>query len=152
MEQARVYLFSRLTHLIRVIEFLYAEGDELSSIEKLEPAWKHSADGVAAHLARRGAYLPTQVDGTFKEMARIVESLTELNAVAIKVTGSLHAPGPHVPVMRPKLAPPPPLIDSARNVVPTALRPGVKQAKSYADIRDASHHPAFRRSPETKGE
>lgn len=159
MERSRVYLFSRLTHLIRVIEFLYEEGGELSFIDQIEPGWKHSAEGVAAHLARRTAYLPTQIDGTFKEIARIVDSLSELNRVAIRVTGSLSEPGPHIPVTRPKTPAPPPLVDRATNrpfanqadVEPTRARPPIQHAKSHADIRAGGGHPAFRRSPETKG-
>lgn len=159
MERSRVYLFSRLTHLIRVVEFLYEEGNELSEIEKLDPSWKRSTEGVAAHLARRSVYLPTQVDGTYQEIIRLVASLQELNRVAISLTGSLSDTSPKLPVKRPKTPLVAPLVDYATNrpfanaadVVPTRVRPVVSHSRSQVDLRVNTDHPAHRGNPEVQG-
>lgn len=137
MEETRQYLFCRLEHTISVLRFLYGETGEVQSILQKESDFD-PVENVFLALSRRSAYLPSQIDGSLLEAARILANLRELNSVAVKLTGGLKQPPAQVRVASPPFLHDPPPVEPTR-----ALRPAVKSAKSASDLRNQIH-PAHR--------
>lgn len=147
MEETRLYLFSRLKHLVKVLDFLYDERNDVDSLLAKRGQFD-AVETVFLSLSRRSAYLPSQVDGTLQEAVRLVQNLRELNSVAVTLTGGLA----NVPPLNPS-RPKTPLVDravnapfvSAQDVEPTrAHRPTIKTAKSHADLKPDAKYSGHR--------
>lgn len=148
MEEVRDYLFKRMQHLCKSIDTLNTESSEAKSSAQ-------AADGVPdlenvqAFVARRVAYLPSQIDSALRELITVCQSLRDVNSAAVKLTGSLTGQPPQQLFQGAELQPPPRLGD----VRPQ--RPKLSTAKSASDLRPPTSnpgHPAHRQRTDAQSE
>lgn len=149
MEETRVYLFKRLEHLVKQIAFLYGEAPDIRSAQRAHPHFGDEFESTVAFLQRRVAFLPSQIDGSLREAVVVLQTLREMNSVAVKLTGSLtenpaHAVAPLVTQAKNRALAQHAEVQPARQV-----RPPIHTAKSASSLRaglerDALPHPAYR--------
>ena len=138
---------------MRQIALLYEEPADIRAAQESIPQIGTDFETTSMFLSRRIAHLPAALDGTLRELIVVVQTLRELNTVAVRITGSLTERSPPTGAQTevPPLVPRPPLVDSARTrafeqqaeVQPTRqVRPPLPSSKSVSNLRE--QHPAYR--------
>lgn len=132
---------------------LYEEPADIRSAQQSIPKIGNDFETTTYFLSRRIAHLPAQIDGTLRELIVVIQTLRELNGVAVRITGSLaeRSPPENATSVVPPLLPRIPLVEHARTrpfnqnteVEPTRqVRPPLPTSKSVSDLRN--QHPAYR--------
>lgn len=146
---------------MRQISLLYEEPADIRAAQESIPQIGTDFETTSMFLSRRIAHLPAQLDGTLRELIVVVQTLRELNTVAVRITGNLTQRSPPIAAQTevPPLLARPPLVDSARTrafeqqaeVQPTRqVRPPMPTSKSASNLRE--QHPAYRTDVGTRME